>query len=95
MTNAKAHRAGFMHISARLGGVMPTSVWGKASVAAGWFLIARYVTTRIGVFKWGSRGEKNCFPDIFYCFQALKKNFVAIPTMKTKPERPIKNLVCC
>jgi len=35
MTNAKAHRAGFMHISARLGGVMPTSVWGKASVAAG------------------------------------------------------------
>lgn len=94
MTNVKAHCTGVTHISTRLGGVMSASILGKARVTAGCFPIASYVIERIIVFRWGKRGENNCVLDIFYYFQLFFFYFVEIPTIKSKPERLIKNLVC-
>lgn len=69
---------------------MSASILGQASVTAGCFPIASYIIERVIVFRWGRSGENNCFPEIFYLFQVCFY-FVEIPTIKSKPERPIKN----
>lgn len=92
MTNVKAHCASFTHISARLGGVMSAACWEKllgllhASHPEPWYRESWFAAG-------GGAEEIIAFQIFFFIAFRLIFCFVAIPTIKRKPGRPIKHLV--